>query len=297
MLFTSLVAENAGGTFSFADVDSSVTAGAFAEPVAGVTPTDTWVLQTAWNTDKMNGTGPSKMLLDPTKGNVFKIAFQYLGYGEQDFYIEDSVTGKFQLVHRFRYANENTTPWCQDPTFHLNLIAKTESGYGGGALTMKTSSMAGFIQGQENPDGVRRGVAVTESITTSEAVFLIIVSNYVFNSRKNKITTFPDIVSIANESGTKDLTINLKKNPTSITGSVANTSIQPGVSTMEWSQTGTVVVGGANLLSFVVAPESELVVNLADLRAKIRPGERYVFTGTGGGALIASISITWVERI
>ena len=162
---------------------------------------------------------------------------------------------------------------------------------------MKTSSLAGFIQGQENPDGVRRGVAVTESITTSEAVFLIIHNELDFNSRKNKITVYPDFVTITNESSTKDLTVNLKKNPTSITGAVALTDIQTGVSVMQWSQTGTTVVGGANLLSFVIAPTSLLQVDLSALRAKVRPGERYVFTGKGGGSLIASMSITWVERV
>ena len=296
--FISLVAENASGSFSFADVDSGVTAtGGFVEDVAGVAPTETWVAQADWNGDKMDGTGVSGMTLDPTKGNVYKIQFQYLGYGAQEFFIEDQLTGYLQLVHTFKYTNQNTVPWCLDPTFHLNLIAKTESGYSGGALTMKTSSLAGFIQGQENPDGVRRGVAVTESITTSEAVFLIIHNELDFNSRKNKITVYPDFVTITNESSTKDLTVNLKKNPTSITGAVALTDIQTGVSVMQWSQTGTTVVGGANLLSFVIAPTSLLQVDLSALRAKVRPGERYVFTGKGGGSLIASMSITWVERV
>ena len=105
------------------------------------------------------------------------------------------------------------------------------------------------------------------------------------------------MLTIANESGTKDLTVDLVKEPTAIVGATALTDIQTGVSVMEWSGAGTTVTGGANLLSFVIAPESGITINLGDLRAKIRPGERYVFTALGGGALIASMSITWVERI
>jgi hypothetical protein len=296
--FISLVAENAGGAFTFADTDSTgVTAGSFTEEVAGVAPTDTWVAQASWNGDTMDGSGPSGMTLDPTKLNVYKIQFQYLGAGDQQFFIESQATGKLVLVHTFHYTNQNTVPWCQDPTFHLNLIAKTESGYSGGALTMKTASMGGFIQGQENPDGVRRGVAITKSITTAEIVFLILHSELDFNSLRNKITVYPDLVIIANESTNKDLTVNLKKNPTSILGATTLTDVQTGVSVMQYSSAGTTVTGGSNLLSFVIAPTDQIVVNLADLRAKIRPGERYVFTGAGGGALIASISTTWVERI
>ncbi|MDB4351916.1 hypothetical protein OAA60_00620 [Porticoccaceae bacterium] len=296
--FISLVAENAGGTFSFADTDSTgVTASSFSEPVAGVAPTETWIAQASWNGDVMDGTGPSGMTLDPTKLNVFKISFQYLGAGAREYFIESQSTGHLVLVHTTQSTNQNTIPWVRDPTFHLNMIAKTESGYSGGALVMKTASMGGFIQGIESKKGVRRGVAVTKSLTTSEQPFLIISNSVVFNSIINKISVFPDVVIIANESGTKDLTVNIKKKPTSITGAAALTAIQAGVSVMSYGSTGTAVVGGSNLLSFVIAPSSQIVVNLADLQATIHPEERFVFTGIGGGSLIASISITWIERM
>ena len=296
--FISLVAENASGSFAFADVDSSVTAGAFSELVAGVAPTETWVAQTAWNVDKMDGSGPSGMTLDPTKGNVYKIQFQYLGYGAQEFSIEDQATGKFQKVHTFHYANQNTVPWCLDPTFHLNLIAKTESGYSGGALTMKTASMAGFIQGVESPDGVRRSALGTVTSTTAEIVFLIIHNELDFNSRKNKITVYPDFLNFGNE-GTKELTIRLKKNPTSILGAGSLTDVQAGVSVMQYGTTGTTVTGGATLLTFVLQGGESKEVDLAKLRLKLRPGERFVFTqqGTTGGLGENNIGISWAERI
>ena len=299
--FISLVAENASGTFSFADVDSSVTAGTFQQDtteVLGVAPTNTWVLQTAWNVDKMDGTGVSGMTLDPTKGNVYKIAFQYLGYGEQDFFIEDSVTGRFQLVHRMSYTNANVVPWCLDPTFHLNLIAQTDTSYTGGALTMMTASMGGFIQGMENPDGIRRSAIGTVTSTTAEIVFLIIHNELDFNSRKNKITVYPDFLNFGNE-GTKELTIKLKKNPTSILGASTLTDVQAGVSCMQYSTTGTTVTGGATLLTFILQGGESKEVDLSKLRTKIRPGERYVFTqqGTSGGLGENNIGISWIERI
>jgi hypothetical protein len=79
--FESFIAENAAGVFSFVDTDSGVTAGAFSEVVAGVAPITTWIASSAWNIDKMDGTGPSGMTLDPTKFNVYEIRFQYLGVG------------------------------------------------------------------------------------------------------------------------------------------------------------------------------------------------------------------------
>ena len=43
----------------------------------------------------MDGTGPSKQTLDPEFGNVFKIQYQWLGFGAIIFSIENSVTGDF----------------------------------------------------------------------------------------------------------------------------------------------------------------------------------------------------------
>jgi hypothetical protein len=295
--FISLVAENASGTFSFVDTDSTgVTAGAFSEIVAGVAPTDTWVAQEDWNIDVMDGTGVSGMTLDPTKGNVYKIQYQYLGYGEQDFFVENSADGSFQLVHRFKYANSNTVPWCLDPTFHLNMIAQTDTGYSGGALTMKTSSMAGFIQGKNGGYGIRRSATSIVTATTSEIVFLIVASRHDFNSRKNKTVVKPDFLNFANE-GSKELTVNLYKNPTSILGAAALTDIQANVSVMKYGSTGTTVTGGSKLLTFTLAGGASEIVDLKKLDVLIRPNDRFVFTqiGTSGGLGANSIGLSWKE--
>ena len=163
---------------------------------------------------------------------------------------------------------------------------------------MKTASMGGFIQGVENPDGVRRSATGQVLATANEEVLLIIHSELDFNGRKNKITVYPDFLNIACDSA-KDTIVQLYKNPTSITGAAALTDVQAGVSVMQYSITGTIVVGGANLLTFVIPGGGSVKEDLAALRAKIRPGERYVFTqqGSAGAKGDTNIGISWVERI
>jgi hypothetical protein len=158
--------------------------------------------------------------------------------------------------------------------------------------------MAGFIQGQESREGVRRAATGIVTSTTSEIVLLILHNELDFNGRKNKITVYPDFVNFACD-GTKETTIKLYKKPTSIVGAVALTDVQSGVSTMQYSTTGTTITGGANLLTFVIPGGGGEEVNLADLNAKIRPGERYVFTqtGTSGGLGETTVGVTWVERV
>ncbi len=78
VIFLSNNVGNKAGTFSLAS--TGTTAGTFAETVAGVAATDTWVAQADWNGDVMDGTGsasnPSGASLDPTKGNVGQISVQ-----------------------------------------------------------------------------------------------------------------------------------------------------------------------------------------------------------------------------
>ena len=294
--FVSLIAESAAGSFSFADVDSGVTAGAFSTPVTGVAPTDNWVLQADWNVDVMDGSGKSGMTLDPTKGNIYRIQYQYLGYGSLCFCVEDADTGDIAPVHNLQYANRNIVPTLQDPTLHATLIAKTETGYSGGALTMKSSSLSGFTQGKVSREGIRRSISQEKSMTTTEQVIMILHNELDFNGKHNKITVWPDFMSFGSESS-KTTTLRLYKNPTVITGGAALTPIESGVSVMQTSQTGSTISGGARLLTMIFNGGGDR--NLAQFAAKIRPGERYVITGqlSSGAASLVDVSMTWVERV
>jgi len=299
VLFLSLVAENAAGSFSFTDTGGTgVTAGAFSEPVAGIAPTNTWVAQASWNVDAMDGNGPSGMTLDQTKGNVYRIQFQYLGYGAVVFQIENSETGTFQTVHIIKYANTATTPTLVNPTLNLSGIIKTESGYSGGALSMKTASMGGFIEGKETRSGVRRSTSQTKSIGTTANVLMILSNSLVFNSRKNRISVFPDYISFSNESG-KPVELIVYKNPTSITGGAALTDIDSGVSVMKESQTGSTIVGGERLLTIQMASGGAGDRNLSNLDLNLQPGERWVVTArvASGASANVTVSVTWLERI
>lgn len=243
----------------------------------------------------MDGTGPSGMILDPTKGNVYRIEFQYLGYGAIRFSVGNSTTGRFQLVHVIHYENANTLPSLIDPTLHLTLIAKTEAGYSGGALIMKSASMAGFTQGIDPKDGVRRSVSAQKSISTAENVLLVLHNDVAFNGRRNKVAVFPDFMSYGSES-TKTTILRLYKEPTEITAPAALSDVEAGVSVMKFGSTGTTFAAANRLLTFIFSGGGERY--LGGLNITIRPGERYLLTGqiSSGSAAIVDVSFTWRER-
>lgn len=73
---------------------------------------DTKVPQFDFNSDRVDGTGISKMNLDLTKANFYFIDYAWLGVGEVRFGILDS-TGERNIIHIFRNPNNNIGAYMQ----------------------------------------------------------------------------------------------------------------------------------------------------------------------------------------
>lgn len=68
-------------------------------------PVDTAVAQSAWNLDKLNGSGVSGVTLDTSKAQIFVIDFEWLGVGRVRMGVV--IAGKIIYCHEF--LNSNTT--------------------------------------------------------------------------------------------------------------------------------------------------------------------------------------------
>lgn len=154
------VADSVGvkaGAFTLAQTGAGTpAAGSFAETTAGAAGTDTWVPQASWNGDRLDGTGPSGVTLDPQLMNVAQVDFQYLGAGPVVFKVETSVGGNnpdFVTVHTFDFVNARTKPTMTQPCFPF-----TMSAYSAGSTTdvwVASASAAGFVAGQRVNSGPR----------------------------------------------------------------------------------------------------------------------------------------------
>ena len=65
------------------------------------------VNQSSWNGDKLNGTGPSGLTLDPTKAQILWMDFEWLGVGSVRCGFV--INGQFIVCHTFNNANEITS--------------------------------------------------------------------------------------------------------------------------------------------------------------------------------------------
>lgn len=76
---------------------------------------NTTIAQSSWNVDKMDGTGPSGVTLDVTKGNIYEAALQWLGVGNVQFFIDGF------LVHQIKNANVNATAYMKSAQLPLTV--------------------------------------------------------------------------------------------------------------------------------------------------------------------------------
>jgi len=135
-------AEGLDGTYS---VSGPSILGTFSQVKDGTAATTTFIPSSSFNKDTLDGYGPSEMVLDPTKGNVYGIQFQYLGFGDANFEIEDPNTGKFFHFHIIKNANSRIIPVLKNPNTSV-LVTSANTG-GTTNKTVKVGSLAAFTEG------------------------------------------------------------------------------------------------------------------------------------------------------
>ena len=285
---------NKAGAFSLVDTDTTGTVGSFAETVAGASTTNNWIAQASWNRDAFDGNGASGVTLDPTKGNVYEIRYQWLGFGAVDFSIENPTTKELVLVHRIEYANANTVPSLQNPTLPLHVMSKNTSNATN--LTVKTSSMGGFVEGRETEQSLLNSKEndIT-NLTTTELPLLSIKDNVVHQGKINRVRVRPEFVSLATE-GTKPIIFRIKVNPT-LTGTPAFTDVNAATSVVSTDVAASGLTGGREVLAVVLGKADSGIIPLHELNRAINPGDITTVTAqaTSGSNQEVNVSLTWAE--
>jgi len=169
-----------GGTYSLAQSGAGTpAAGTFASTLTGVASTDTWIPQASWNGDKLDGTGPSGVTINPQLGNVYEIGIQYLGYGSISFRVEVVRPGNnpdFVTVHSINYPNTATATSVTQPSFPFTMAA-----YSAGSTTDVScfvGSFAGFIEGVKSLQGPRLSYTdISTAVSTGAYYALFTVRN------------------------------------------------------------------------------------------------------------------------
>jgi hypothetical protein len=81
------------------------------------------ILQSAWNGDKLDGTGASGYTLDPTKATIMFADYEWLGMGAVR--IGFVIDGRFIVAHTFKNANDLTTVYMQTANLPIRYEIET----------------------------------------------------------------------------------------------------------------------------------------------------------------------------
>ncbi len=122
------------------------------------------IAQSSWNGDKLNGTGASGIILNPTLTQIFWSDIEWLGVGNvRAGFI---INGAFIVCHTFQHANQsgNTTVYMTTATLNPRYEI-TNTSATGGARTMKQICSTVISEGGYNPATTVNYVANGTSVT------------------------------------------------------------------------------------------------------------------------------------
>ncbi|MBA3815965.1 MAG: hypothetical protein H0X29_05510, partial [Parachlamydiaceae bacterium] len=248
----------------------------------------TTINQSNWNVDPMDGTGPSGITLDYTKGNVFKIQAQ-LDFGNVNFFIESPLTGQLILVNQIRYANNYVEKSLSNPG--MQLMAQVNSSVSFGQLSV--ASMGLFLEGNEAYAEVRNSVSASKIITTVFENILTIQNNPIYSGTINEVMVLPNLVNLFNMSGGGDASFTVYLNPILLNQSFNSVN---STSVVFYDTSGTIDFSGRSLFSFFLASGSSMSINFADYGVSLAPGDLLLFSSqsnSGNGSVYVSVS--WSE--
>jgi len=250
----------------------------------------TFTAQSSWNGDKADGTG-TLPVIDFTKGNVFQLRFQWLGFGACSFWCENPSTGTFTLLHRIPYANTATVPIIYNPTLPLSAFSINSSNISN--ITLKTGSLGAYSEGKGSERGVRFAVDVAKTGISTEQNVLTIRNRSTFLGKVNRVPVFLDFLSTDNV-GNKNIIIRAKFNAT-LGGTPSYTNVNTNLSVVGYDTAGTTVTGGILGVVIYMAKNLPDRISLREFKLKLYPGNSVTLSAESASANNVNLALSWEE--
>jgi hypothetical protein len=285
-----------GGTYSASGTGLTAT---FTTFITGATANATFISQSAWNIDTMDGNGPSRMVLNPEKGNVYQVGFQYLGFGNARFAIEDPQSGQFQACHMIRNANTRLTPVLKDP--HVGALWAVSNAGSTTSTHMTGTSGAIFCEGAvlRNIGPAFSAYALNTNVDTAEIPVLTVRSNRIFGSKAgySEIDISTLSATIVASSAAQHAVLRIYKN-LRLTGPVNFTNVNATQSIASYDTAATGFSANQNTLvaTYVIPFGGSINVDLKGDNFFLSVGESLTITSQGStNGADTAVALTWFE--
>jgi len=286
-----------GSAFNY-DAGTTQTTATSVNVQVGVANTTLWTAQADFNFDTLDGNGPSKVTIDPTKLNVFQINFRWLGAGEIRYAIENPINGDMIYFHHEHYSNRNEDVHIDNPSLKIGYVAASLGGTGTDVV-VEGASMMGAIEGvittTKLPTATFRESTTNLTANTWHHV-LTVSNNLVF---RGKINTREILLKNINSafSGTGPVTVALLLNATGLATTREFVSLNEYSSVSSSNTTSVVTLGDQRLMYiFDVEAGGSGSQDLEDLRIAIPPAnEVSILVRSPQQITRNAISMSWVE--
>ena len=259
------------------------------------------VAQSAWNYDKLDGTGLSGVNVDFSMAQIYLFDLEWLGVGRVRCGIV--IGGAIIYCHEFGHANELTGPYMT--TANLPVRAEVENtGATAAAVTMKQVCASVISEGGQEDDRAflfSRGNGITTIAVTTRRAVLSIRPKLLFNAIANRGQVLPiEIELYASSNAYYEIVVG------GVLDGVPAWNDVDAASTVEFDVAGTTVAGGVVVESGFVTTSGgasrgsgrngilgrlPLVLNAAGTASDILSVVVTSFAGTAN----SSASITWSE--
>lgn len=281
-------------------VSGNAITGTFSSILTGNAGIQTFIPQSTWNIDPCDGTGPSGFVINPQKGNVYQVGFQYLGFGNAFFALENTTTGRMIPVHMIKNANLRTTPVLKNPQGTARVVSANIGTTS--SVSPKTVSMAVFTEGAIKKLDPRFAYSTTYSVNSATYLALFTIkANTVFNNQTN-YGEF-DILRIAasNESTAKTLTVALFRNANLGNNNVNFQHVNQNFSicsVADFSTAGLSFATGSIVphLVFSVGANSAQTIDLQPEELVNNSGETITVAIKTSGPVSGEVGINWFEQ-
>jgi hypothetical protein len=192
--FTALFTKNSTGTkqlYGIGDSDDGYFVG-FNGPNFGIMRrsfgVEHWTYQQDFTNDKLDGSAGSEFIYDATKGNIFDLQYQWLGYGAITFNIQNPKTGLLIPFHQIKYSNTSTVPSTQFGSNPILLRVETLQETSTPPV-LKGASLFGYLEGQLVYTGPKFGSSGTKiGIGTTQTNLLTLKNESTYKGKVNKIS-------------------------------------------------------------------------------------------------------------
>lgn len=287
------------GTFSATGLT-----GSFTTKVTGAASPVNFISQSAFNIDTVNGSGSSLFNLNPQKGNIYQIGFQYLGFGNALFQVENPETGHMTPVHMIKNANDRLSVVLKNHNVAPRWFTRNTVSNGTGPnVTLKAASCAGFIEGVLN-----LGLFPKFALSTSKTLTLSNNKYPIITVRANKVhretidclgqITLVKLSVAAAASASKFTTCYVYKN--AVLGNDASFRyVDSTRSIVSYDTSASTFTGGILVYSFTLSATTSLADNLMGYDFAAVNGESFTVvleSNDGSANNTPAVSLTWAEE-